>query len=167
MSFLIASTYLMSSVEGFVSSNRRLQRPPNSCAMPKFTLIALTWPMCGKPLGSGGKRVAIGRPKRLLATSSATISRMKSRCSGGVGMAPLASNTELDTGGLCDFREVTLVSKDIIPRCGFLMTATAADRHRIPPLHLAENIFCRAPYGYARTVGETVDGQRSASAQRS
>ena len=59
--------------------------PPNSFAMPKLTQIDLTWPMCGNPFGSGGKRVAIWRPNRLLATSSATISRMKSRRGAGVG----------------------------------------------------------------------------------
>ena len=63
----MASTYLMSSVNGLVSSKRRLQRPPNSVAMPKFRQIDFTCPMCGKPFGSGGKRVAIGRPKRLVA----------------------------------------------------------------------------------------------------
>src|SRR5687768_7796121 len=41
--------------------------------------------MCGKPFGSGGKRVATGRPKRLVATSWATISRMKSRRDAGAG----------------------------------------------------------------------------------
>src|SRR5215204_5843514 len=33
--------------------------------------------MCRKPLGSGGKRVVTGRPKRPVATSSSTSSRMK------------------------------------------------------------------------------------------
>src|SRR5262245_18251292 len=47
------------------------------------------------------------------------------------------------------------------------MTTTAADRHNMPPWHLAENVFSRATYVYACTVGETVDGRRSPSAQRS
>src|SRR5258705_8783558 len=33
--------------------------------------------MCRKPFGSGGKRVVTGRPKRPVATSSSTSSRMK------------------------------------------------------------------------------------------
>src|SRR5438046_7745374 len=78
MSFVMASTYLMSAVDGLVSSNLRLQRPPNSRAMPKLRQIDLTWPMWGKPFGSGGNRVAMGRPNRPVAASSATISRMKS-----------------------------------------------------------------------------------------
>ena len=40
------STYSMSSVTGFVSSNRRLQVPPKSRAMPKFRQIDFAWPMC-------------------------------------------------------------------------------------------------------------------------
>ena len=31
---------------GLVSSNRRLQTPPNSCAMPKFRQMLFAWPMC-------------------------------------------------------------------------------------------------------------------------
>jgi len=42
----MASMYSCSSLTGFVSSNRRLQRPPNSRAMPKFRQIDLAWPMC-------------------------------------------------------------------------------------------------------------------------
>src|SRR5215211_5167281 len=80
----MASTYLMSSVNGFVSSKRRLHRPPNSRAMPKLRQTDFTCPRWGKPLGSGGKRVATGRSKRSVATSSATISLMKSlRAAGG------------------------------------------------------------------------------------
>jgi hypothetical protein len=51
-------------------------------AMPKFEQIDLAWPMCRNPLGSGGNRVAGARPNRPVATSSATISRMKSRFGG-------------------------------------------------------------------------------------
>src|SRR5215204_4915263 len=80
----MASTYLMSSVNGFVSSKRRLHRPPNSRAMPKLRQTDFTCPRWGKPLGSGGKRVATGRSNRLVATSSATMSLMKSlRAAGG------------------------------------------------------------------------------------
>src|SRR5688500_16811678 len=75
----------MSSVNGLVSSNRRLTRPPNSSAIPKFRQTDLACPMCMNPFGSGGKRVATGRPKRLVATSCATISRMKSRRDAGAG----------------------------------------------------------------------------------
>src|SRR5690606_30109475 len=52
---------------------------PYSLAIPKFRQIDFACPICRKPLGSGGKRVAGARPKRPVATSSATISRMKSR----------------------------------------------------------------------------------------
>ena len=58
-------------------SGRRTRR-----AMPKFRQIDFAWPMCRKPFGSGGNRVAGGRPKRPVATSSATMSRMKSRFGG-------------------------------------------------------------------------------------
>jgi hypothetical protein len=57
--------------------------------------------MCRKPFGSGGKRVAGARPKRPLATSSATISRMKSRRGddGGEGEADsIRSDTALAEG---------------------------------------------------------------------
>ena len=90
-SFLMASTYFMSSVNGFVSSKRRLHAPPNSCASPKFRQIDFAWPMCRKPFGSGGKRVATWRPKRFVATSSATSSRMKSRRTGFVGAGAVES----------------------------------------------------------------------------
>src|SRR4051794_17447998 len=73
----MASTYFMSSVNGFVSSRRRLHRPSKSSARPKFRQMDFAWPMWRKPLGSGGKRVVTGRPKRPVATSSSTSSRMK------------------------------------------------------------------------------------------
>jgi hypothetical protein len=43
---MIESTYSTSSVEGLVSSKRRLQTPPTYCASPKFTQIDLACPMC-------------------------------------------------------------------------------------------------------------------------
>src|SRR3954469_17420274 len=109
MSFLIASTYFTSSVAGFVSSKRKLHVPPNSLAMPKLAVIAFTCPMCGNPFGSGGKRVLIGRPNRSLATSSATISRRKSRFT-GAGTGESAGG--LDTGD-DEFREDERALKDI------------------------------------------------------
>ena len=39
MSAWIESMYSCSSLIGFVSSKRRWQRPPNSCAMPKLSAI--------------------------------------------------------------------------------------------------------------------------------
>src|SRR3954447_24038722 len=77
MSAWMASMYSCSSLSGFVSSNRRLQCPPNSWAIPKLRAIDLAWPMWRYPFGSGGKRVTTSftRPAR---TSAATISRMKS-----------------------------------------------------------------------------------------
>src|SRR6185295_3574452 len=54
---MIESAYLDSSLEGFVSSKRRLHLPPNSTASPKSMDIALACPMCRYPFGSGGKRV--------------------------------------------------------------------------------------------------------------
>ena len=59
---LDSSTYSCDSLTGLVSSKRRLQRPPNSCAMPKSIAMALAWPMCRRPLGSGGNRVTIVPP---------------------------------------------------------------------------------------------------------
>src|SRR5690606_5446122 len=60
-----------------VSSKRRLQRPPFSLATPKFRQIDLAWPICRKPLGSGGKRVCT-RPSCLpLCKSCSIIWRMK------------------------------------------------------------------------------------------
>ena len=53
----MASMYACSSFSGFVSSNRRWQRPPNSLAMPKLSEIDFAWPMWRWPLGSGGNRV--------------------------------------------------------------------------------------------------------------
>ena len=43
---LMASMYSCSSLVGLVSSKRRWQRPPNSCATPKFRQIDLAWPIC-------------------------------------------------------------------------------------------------------------------------
>ena len=42
---MIESMYSCSSLTGFVSSNRRLQCPPNSRAMPKLRQIDFAWPM--------------------------------------------------------------------------------------------------------------------------
>src|SRR3954453_3285613 len=77
--------YSCSSLTGLVSSNRRLQWPSNSRAMPKFKHIDFAWPMCRYPLGSGGKRVTMCEclpPRR----SAGTISRMKSNRSGWLGV---------------------------------------------------------------------------------
>src|SRR6185437_11841 len=125
MSRLNASTYFMSSPAGFVSSNRRLHRPPNSSRMPKFRQIALTWPMCGKPFGSGGKRVAIRRPKRFVATSCATISRMKSRCAAGAGDSGAGDDTVWT-----EYERSATLSKDItaLPR--------VRSNPRLPPCFL-------------------------------
>src|SRR5690606_18672552 len=59
----MARTNSGSSLAGLVSSKRRLQRPPNSRAMPKSRQIALAWPMClplGRVAGSGGGEEAGG-----------------------------------------------------------------------------------------------------------
>ena len=68
----------MSSFVGFVSSIRRLHAPLNSSATPKFRQIALAWPMCRYPFGSGGKRVWTRPPCFPAARSATMISRMKS-----------------------------------------------------------------------------------------
>src|SRR5215204_1373107 len=90
MSSWMESMYSCSSLIGFVSSKRRWQRPPNSCAIPKLSAIDLGWPMWRYPFGSGGKRVTTSEtlPSR---TSAATISRMKSLRPGVAGPWPLAS----------------------------------------------------------------------------
>ena len=77
--------YSCSSLSGFVSSNRRWQRPPNSWAMPKFKQIDFACPMWRYPFGSGGKRVTTELMRPAL-RSSATISRTKSPGSGAMGV---------------------------------------------------------------------------------
>src|SRR5690349_19051483 len=49
--------------------------------------------MCRKPFGSGGKRVVTGRPKRPVATSSSTSSRMK--LLRGVGVVSFDTDAEV------------------------------------------------------------------------
>src|SRR5262245_38091668 len=96
MSSWIESMYSCSSLIGFVSSKRRLQCPPNSCAIPKLSAIDLGCPMCRYPLGSGGKRVtaSVTRPSR---TSAATMSRMKSLRSGVAGLSALTLLVRIDS----------------------------------------------------------------------
>src|SRR5215210_2858490 len=88
MSCWIESMYSCSSLTGLVSSKRRWQRPPNSCAIPKLSAIAFGCPMCRYPFGSGGKRVTTSEilPSR---TSAATTSRMKSLRSGVAALTGL------------------------------------------------------------------------------
>src|SRR5437016_5578078 len=74
---MIESTYSVSSFSGLVSSKRRLVWPPNSLARPKSRQIALAWPMCRYPLGSGGKRVCTRPAYLLVFRSSRMMSRMK------------------------------------------------------------------------------------------
>src|SRR5271166_5339313 len=74
---MIESTYSVSSLEGFVSSKRRLHFPPNSLANPKFMLMDFAWPMWRYPFGSGGKRVCTRPPYLLVFKSRRMISRMK------------------------------------------------------------------------------------------
>ena len=74
---MIESTYSVSSFSGLVSSKRRLVCPPNSSARPKSRQIALAWPMCRYPLGSGGKRVCTRPLYLLVLRSSRMMSRMK------------------------------------------------------------------------------------------
>src|SRR5215475_16063945 len=73
----MASTYSTSSVVGLVSSKRRLHLPPNSAARPKSRQIALAWPMCRYPFGSGGKRVCTRPPCLPALMSWIRMSRMK------------------------------------------------------------------------------------------
>jgi len=44
--FFLFRTYSCSSFSGLVSSKRRWQRPPKSCANPKLRQIDLAWPKC-------------------------------------------------------------------------------------------------------------------------
>src|SRR5262245_45121517 len=71
------STYSVSSLDGLVSSKRRLHLPPNSAAIPKSRQIALAWPMCRYPFGSGGKRVCTRPPCLPVLMSSMMMSRIK------------------------------------------------------------------------------------------
>mmetsp|Transcript_38318 Transcript_38318/g.109472 ORF Transcript_38318/g.109472 Transcript_38318/m.109472 type:complete len:276 (-) Transcript_38318:120-947(-) len=68
--------YLCSSLVGLVSSNRRWQRPPKAWGSPKLRQMLLAWPMCRKPLGSGGKRVTTSLCTPF-SMSAATICLMK------------------------------------------------------------------------------------------
>src|ERR1035441_7622636 len=74
---MMESTYSVSSLQGLVSSKRRLVLPPNSSASPKFRQMDLAWPRCRYPLGSGGNRVCTRPPNLLVFRSSRTISRIK------------------------------------------------------------------------------------------
>src|SRR5579864_2137522 len=87
---MIESTYSVSSLLGFVSSNRKLHLPPNSRASPKFRWIDLACPMCRYPFGSGGNRVCTRPPYLLVFRSSMTISRTKLD-----GPAVVSGNSEL------------------------------------------------------------------------
>ena len=59
----IASTYAMSSLNGFVSSNRKWHMPPNSQRRRMLRQIDFAVAdVQKKTLGSGGKRVITGRP---------------------------------------------------------------------------------------------------------
>src|SRR5437588_9423844 len=85
---MIDSTYSVSSFSGLVSSKRRLVPPPNSSARPKSRQMALAWPICRYPFGSGGKRVHT-RPLYLLVfRSSIMMSRTKleGRAGSGAGV---------------------------------------------------------------------------------
>jgi hypothetical protein len=46
-----------SSFSGLVSSYLKKQMPSCAAAYPKFIFIALAWPMCKIPFGSGGNLV--------------------------------------------------------------------------------------------------------------
>ena len=74
MSRWIARIWSARALAGFVSSKRSRQvTPSRSDASPKFRQMALAWPMCSCPFGSGGKRSTAGA----CAASRATIARMK------------------------------------------------------------------------------------------
>src|SRR5258707_249774 len=91
---MMESTYSVSSLEGLVSSKRKLHLPPNSAASPKFRLMDLAWPMCRYPFGSGGKRVCTRPPYLLVCKSSMIISRTKwdwAGASAGVAATVLGS----------------------------------------------------------------------------
>src|SRR5579864_6550320 len=93
MSSLIDSTYSTSSFSGLVSSKRRLVWPPNSSAYPKSIQMALAWPMCRYPLGSGGKRVCTRPLYLLVLRSSRKRSRMKLEGrDSGAGLAPVSGS---------------------------------------------------------------------------
>src|SRR5215213_8624352 len=76
---MIESTYSCSSLVGFVSSNRRLNLPPYSCASPKFRQMLFACPMCKYPFGSGGNRVCTRPPFFPAARSASMICSMKLR----------------------------------------------------------------------------------------
>ena len=69
--------YSVSSFWGLVSSKRRLHSPPYFFARPKSMAMALAWPMCRYPLGSGGNRVCSRPPFLPAARSSITFCSTK------------------------------------------------------------------------------------------
>src|SRR5690606_15681946 len=88
----MASTYSVPSLDGLVSSKRRLHRPPLSMARPKSTQMARAWPMCRYPLGSGGKRVCTRPPWRPASRSASMISWMKVLRSGSSSVTTTSSS---------------------------------------------------------------------------
>src|SRR5712664_1710325 len=99
---MMESTYSVSSLDGFVSSNRKLHFPPNSSANPKFKWMDLAWPICRYPFGSGGKRVWTRPPYLLVFKSWRMISRMKFDWAGAasvsVGVVFIVSSSKGNTG---------------------------------------------------------------------
>src|SRR6185503_2903622 len=92
---MMESAYLDSSLEGFVSSKRRLHLPPNSAANPKSRKIALACPIWRYPFGSGGKRVWTRPPCLPVWTSWITASRTKlDRRDDSSGIAPVSDSNE-------------------------------------------------------------------------
>src|SRR5437667_4124960 len=87
---MIESTYSVSSLDGLVSSKRKLHLPPNSVANPKLMLMDLAWPTWRYPFGSGGKRVCTRPPYLLVFKSSRIISRTKFE---GAGVASVGGVT--------------------------------------------------------------------------
>jgi len=81
---MMASTKSCFSFVGLVSSKRRWQMPPNSCARPKFRQMDFACPKCRYPFGSGGNRVTtlLCLPE---ARSASMICLMKFEAEGGCG----------------------------------------------------------------------------------
>jgi hypothetical protein len=67
---LIPTKNFSSSFSGLVSSYLRKQTPSCAAAYPKLIFIALAWPICKIPFGSGGNLVLTYKENNITISSS-------------------------------------------------------------------------------------------------
>src|SRR5437868_2027788 len=131
---MMASTYSVSSLDGLVSSKRRLHLPPNSAASPKSRQMAFAWPMCRYPFGSGGKRVCTRPPCLPALMSWIMMSRIKfdrppDSIGDSTGIAPESASNEFICLSylLMDDWLWTEEVQNIAPVCGFALPLSETD----------------------------------------